>query len=62
MGNLWSARFQTEPDEKLKAFNSSIAVDGLMYIEDIEGSIAHATMLAEQGIISKDDADKIIAG
>ena len=62
MGNLWSARFQTEPDEKLKAFNSSIAVDGLMYIEDIEGSIAHATRVAEQGIISKDDAEKIIAG
>lgn len=62
MGDLWSARFQAAPDEKLKAFNSSIAVDGLMYIEDIEGSVAHATMLAEQGIISAEDAGAIING
>ena len=62
MGDLWSARFQTSPDEKLKAFNSSISVDGLMYIEDIEGSLAHAAMLAEQGIISADDAKAIEDG
>lgn len=62
MSDLWSARFSAEADEKLKKFNSSIAVDGLMYKEDIEGSVAHATMLARQGIISASDAALITEG
>ena len=52
---LWAGRFSKEADKKTNDFNSSIATDSRMYYEDITGSIAHATMLGEQGIISKED-------
>ena len=52
---LWAGRFSKEADKKTNDFNSSIATDSRMYYQDIEGSIAHATMLAAQGIISQDD-------
>ncbi|MBQ3046132.1 MAG: argininosuccinate lyase [Clostridia bacterium] len=52
---LWAGRFSKEADKKTNDFNSSIATDSRMYYHDIEGSIAHATMLAAQGIISQDD-------
>ncbi len=57
---LWGGRFNKEVDSKVNDFNSSIAFDGRMYYEDIEGSIAHATMLGRQGIISSDEAKKIV--
>lgn len=38
---LWGARFSSEADERLQAFNSSISIDSKMYQEDIKGSIAH---------------------
>ena len=59
---LWAGRFSKEVDSKVNDFNSSISFDSRMYREDIEGSIAHATMLGEQGIISDGDAMQIIAG
>ena len=52
---LWAGRFSKEADKKTNDFNSSISTDSRMYAQDIEGSIAHATMLAAKGIISKDD-------
>ncbi len=53
---LWDARFNKEADQRLNDFNSSIAVDHLMYAQDIQGSIAHVTMLGKQGIIPNEDA------
>jgi argininosuccinate lyase len=59
---LWGGRFKKGTDKLVNDFNSSIPFDSRMYREDIEGSIAHASMLGEQGIISKDASDRIISG
>ena len=58
----WAGRFSKEIDERVNDFNSSIKFDARMYKQDIQGSIAHATMLGEQGIIDKTDSEKIIDG
>lgn len=58
---LWAGRFSKEVDKKTNDFNSSIATDSRMYAQDINGSIAHVTMLAAQGIIPKDDGTAIAA-
>lgn len=58
---LWKGRFQKEADPKTNDFNSSISIDSRMYKEDIEGSIAHATMLGACGIIEQSESDKICA-
>ena len=62
MAMMWAGRFSKEVDSKVNAFNSSIAFDARMYRQDIEGSIAHATMLGEQGIISMSDSLELIGG
>ena len=59
---LWGGRFQKETDSLVNDFNSSIQFDGRMYKEDIMGSLAHAAMLAKQGIISPEDGAAIAAG
>lgn len=59
---MWAGRFTKEIDETVNAFNSSIAFDGRMYKHDIQGSIAHATMLGDCGIIPKKDSLTIIKG
>lgn len=59
---LWQGRFQKALDPKTNDFNSSIAFDSRMYKDDIDGSIAHATMLCAQNIISADDLSKIVDG
>lgn len=59
---MWAGRFSKEVDEGVNAFNSSISFDARMYRQDIAGSIAHATMLGEQGIISMSDSLEIIGG
>ena len=59
---LWTGRFSKEIDPITNDFNSSISFDSRMYVEDIKGSIAHATMLNAQGIISDEDFDKITGG
>ena len=59
---LWKGRFQKEADPKTNDFNSSISIDSRMYREDIQGSMAHATMLGECGIIDKSESQKIIEG
>ncbi len=58
---LWAGRFSKEADKKTNDFNSSISTDSRMYAQDIEGSIAHVTMLAAKGIVSNDDAAAIVA-
>lgn len=62
MASLWGGRFEKEMDDIVKRFNASIGFDQRMYNEDIDGSIAHVTMLGEQGIVTKEEADQIIAG
>lgn len=59
---MWEGRFSKTLDKRTNDFNSSIRFDYKMYKEDIEGSIAHAKMLAKQHIIEKDDESKIIFG
>lgn len=62
VAQLWKGRFQKELDEKVNDFNSSIRFDARMYRQDIQGSIAHATMLGEQQIIEPSESQTIVAG
>ena len=62
MAKMWAGRFSKEVDSKVNDFNSSISFDGRMYKQDIEGSIAHATMLGKIGIISHEDSETLING
>ncbi|MBQ0083809.1 MAG: argininosuccinate lyase [Clostridiales bacterium] len=62
MKKMWAGRTSGETDAFADEFNSSIAIDGRMYKEDITGSIAHAKMLGKTGIIEKDDAEKLVEG
>ncbi len=59
---LWSGRFEKNIDSAVNDFNSSISFDARLYKQDVAGSIAHATMLGERGIIKKEEADQICAG
>ena len=58
----WGGRFEKSPSRFLDEFGASLPVDRRMWAEDIAGSIAHARMLANQGIISDSDADAIESG
>ncbi|MBP5246220.1 MAG: argininosuccinate lyase [Clostridia bacterium] len=58
---MWQGRFKKEEDESVNDFNSSISFDSRMYKQDINGSIAHAKMLGNTGIISKSESEKIVA-
>ena len=60
MAKMWAGRFQKEEKKEVNDFNSSISFDGVMFKDDITGSIAHARMLGEKGIISKEDSILII--
>ena len=62
MAKLWTGRTDGLTNRLADDFNSSIRVDGRMFREDIKGSMAHASMLAAQGIIPQADADAILAG
>ena len=62
MVKLWAGRFSKEIDKKTNDFNSSISFDSRMYREDIEGSMAHAEMIGECGIIEKSESQAIIEG
>ena len=52
---MWGGRFTKAEEKNALDFNASISFDCRMYKEDIAGSMAHAAMLANQGIISKSD-------
>ncbi len=58
----WGGRFEGSPSAFLDEYGASLPVDKRLWAEDIKGSIAHARMLAKQGIISESDADAIEAG
>ena len=62
MAKMWAGRFKKETDRLVNEFNASVSVDSRLYREDIEGSMAHAAMLARQGIISEEDGEAIQAG
>src|SRR5690349_17251762 len=59
---MWGGRFSAQPDAVMAAINASIDVDRKLYRQDIAASKAHAEMLAKQGVISAQDAKKIVHG
>ena len=59
---LWGGRFASASSKLTEDFNASIGFDQRMYRQDITGSMAHARMLGQQGIISPEEADLIIKG
>ena len=62
MAKMWAGVTAGITDSIADDFNSSIRFDSKMYRQDITGSMAHAAMLGERGIITKDEADKLIDG
>jgi len=59
---VWGHRFREPLNSELAGFLASIGFDHELAMADIAGSIAHATMLGQRGIISKDDASVLVAG
>ena len=62
MNKLWAGRYEQETAKLADDFNSSIRFDSRMYRQDITGSMAHASMLGHQGIITMEEAEALIAG
>ncbi|MEG6512550.1 argininosuccinate lyase [Desulforamulus ruminis] len=62
MTKLWGGRFQKTTDHLVEDFHSSISFDQRLYKQDIQGSIAHATMLGRVGVISPEEAGQIVEG
>ena len=60
MAQLWGGRFTKETDQLVYNFNASITFDQKFYKQDIEGSIAHVTMLAKQDILTEQERDDIV--
>lgn len=58
----WGGRFSEATDAFVQRFTASVQFDQRMYKQDIQGSIAHATMLAEAGVLSAEERDAIING
>ncbi|MEP3277855.1 MAG: argininosuccinate lyase [Stappiaceae bacterium] len=59
---MWGGRFAQGPAAIMEEINASIGFDQKLYRQDIEGSKAHVRMLAAQGIVSQEDAGKILQG
>lgn len=59
---LWGGRFTKEENQLVHNFNESLSFDQRLYRQDIEGSIAHVTMLARQGIVTEEDREAIVNG
>ncbi|MEO1307402.1 MAG: lyase family protein, partial [Pseudomonadota bacterium] len=59
---MWGGRFAAGPDAIMEAINASIGFDQRLARQDIEGSRAHAAMLAHQGIVTSNDAEAIREG
>ena len=59
---LWGGRFTKEENQLVHNFNESLSYDRKFYRQDIQGSMAHVTMLARQGIVSKEDEKAILDG
>jgi argininosuccinate lyase len=62
MKQLWGSRFSKKVDKSVNDFNSSLRFDRILYKYDIQGSIAHVSMLRDQSILSEDETTKIIVG
>jgi len=62
MEKMWSGRFAQDASTLLEKFNASIMFDQKLYREDIEGSIAHAQMLAHKGILTQEELQSIESG
>ena len=62
MAKLWAGRTSGEVNAAADDFNSSIRFDSRMYRQDITGSMAHASMLGHQGILTMEEAEALIAG
>ena len=62
MAKMWAGRTDGQVEKIADDFNSSIRFDCRMYRQDIQGSMAHAAMLAAKNIISQEDADQLIDG
>ncbi|AFL67969.1 argininosuccinate lyase [Sulfurospirillum barnesii] len=62
MSKLWSGRFAKGGAQLLDEFNASLPFDKKLYEEDIKGSIAHASMLAKQNILTQEEAEQIAQG
>ena len=62
MAKLWGGRFTEPTDTTVEAFTASVDFDRRLYRQDIEGSVAHATMLAEVGVIDRAERDAIVSG
>ena len=58
----WGGRFEEKPEDWVDAFNASIHFDQTLIDEDIQGSIAHATMLSHQGILTENECQSIVQG
>jgi len=58
----WGGRFRQSTDPKVEAFTSSLAIDRRLYRQDIAGSIAHCKTLQRAGVLTRREADKLIAG
>ena len=58
----WGGRFETPTDAFVEAFTASVQFDRRLYAQDIQGSIAHATMLAATGVLQQSERDQIVAG
>lgn len=59
---LWGGRFDSETAPQIDEFCASLPFDRRLYDQDIRGSIAHVRMLARQGIVAPEDADRIVKG
>lgn len=62
MAQLWGGRFTKETDKQVYEFNASIGFDKRLFPQDIEGSIAHVTMLKRQGILTEEEEKRIKDG
>ncbi len=61
-GKIWGGRFREPLDQALDRFNASLGFDKRLYAQDIEGSIAHCRMMARQGILTEDEAARMVEG
>jgi argininosuccinate lyase len=62
MAKLWGGRFETGTHPDVEAFSNSLALDSRLLLADLEGSLAHAEMLGEQGIVSPAEARALAEG
>ncbi|RHW38382.1 argininosuccinate lyase [Lysinibacillus yapensis] len=62
MTKLWGGRFQKSAESWVDEFGASIGFDQQLVMEDLEGSVAHVTMLGAQGILDSKDVEQILGG